>query len=263
MIRIALALCALLVSSLSAAAFDTLGVQFSPHATQYTKGDTFTVTATTNGTNPQYRFVLEKIDVGVVNITTTSWSSSNSLLVDTWSVNIVPGKYRLKVSVRESARLAETLVKTEIFTVVAPAVSACDSIDGKTYTNATWSPIELGNLSLAQILAGINLQTSNSAFGLMTVSFDSGAVSVEVASPLTMQVCTFICISAQATPDNPITGTYTCTGNTVTISATGTSTPDGSLAGLLGASSFPLSVTGNLTIDTATDSLTAGGKTFE
>lgn len=259
-----LAFCFLTLAFVSPARADlsSLAVQFTPNATQYTKGEVVSVTATSNGTNAQYRFILDKVDVGVVAVSSSSWAANNSYQIDTFAVNMPAGKYRLRVFVRESANKPEILNKYEFFTVVAPAVVACDLIDGKTYTNAAAAPLSLGSLTLAQMLAGVSLSMSTGAAGITSVSFDAGTFNVAV-QPASFQICTFFCTNYQ-TPAAEISGTYTCSDHTVTVAATGvydyTNSP--TLLSLLGASS-PLSVAGNMLIDTVTDSLTAGGKTFE
>lgn len=266
MTRIALALGALLLSGLAQAGFNMLDVQFSPNATQYTRGDVVTATATSNAAGAQYRFFLEKINNGVVTaVTSTGWSSDNDFQFDTYAVNITPGKYRLRVLARESANRPEVLSKTEIFRVVEPTVTACDAIDGRTYANPTGTTYFAGTLSLGDMLAGVALDLPADINAIAAVSFDAGNVTIELER---MTVCALTCVVPTQDFSNAgatVSGTYLCAGNTLTITASGDvePVPETPAYDLLGGSTFPVSVTGAMTINAAGGTLTAGTATFE
>jgi hypothetical protein len=263
--RIIFAISALLLSSLSLAEVTSLSVQFAPNATQYTKGEQVGVTATSNGVGAQYRFYLDNVSTATaVLVSSTNWTTTNSFQIDTFAVNMPAGKYRVRTLVRENANKPETLTKVDFFTVVAPAVTACESIDGKTYSSTVSAPLALGDLSLAQVLSGAQFGLPAGAPALSSVSFDSGTVVVAMQK-ITARVCTMICINVDVSSAGAeVAGTYTCANNTVSITASG-SVPvaPGTLASLLGDSPFPVSVSGPMTINTATDTLTSGTRTFD
>lgn len=260
-IRIALVLCAFLLSPFASAALTNLNVTFSPSATQYVKGEVVTATAASDGTNVQYRFFLERTDAGVVLVSSTNWSSENTFVIDTYAVNIPPGTYQLRTEAREALKKKVVLSRTDAFSVVTSPVTACESIEGKTYTNATASTINFGNVSLAQALSGLALTTDAHAAGISAVSFAGGNLTAAV-EPINIQVCSFICVSGDVTPVADLTGTYSCAGNTLSLNASGTGTGVGAPGDLLG-SSVPITLTGSMTITQSTDVLTAGGQTFE
>lgn len=262
--KIIFALFALLFAGLSQAAVTSLAVQFNPNSTEFTKGQLVNVTATADGVGTEYRFYLDNVDaVPAVSISSSNWTTTNTFQIDTFAVNIPAGKYRLRVMARQSNNKGETLTKVELFKVVTPAVTACESIDGKTYTNTVTAHYALGDLTLAQALAGSQIVLPAKSPAVSAVSFDSGSVSVALQKT-TARVCTFLCISVDVSAAGAeVAGTYTCTNNTVSITASGTvATEPGALMDLIGGT-FPVSVSGPMTINTATDTLTSGTRTFD
>lgn len=268
---------AVLVASLFAGAaqadLSSLTVQFSPSATSFTKGTPVAVTAVSNGTNAQYKFDLDRIVSGQdVAVLASGWSATNTFNIDTSVVNVQPGKHRLRVYARESANKVETLVKTEFFQVAAaPLVTACDSIVDKTYDVPVASFFNAGDLTLSSALAlqstGIPITFgSGGAHYVKSIAFQDDVASVGVYG-IETRVCAFICIPVSEQFLSPVDVSYTCSGNTVTLNAAGALSPTemspNALMDLLGGESMPVKVTGNLTIDTANDTVAADGITFD
>jgi hypothetical protein len=262
-------LVALLLTGAALADLSSLNVQFSPNATSYAKGALVGLTATSNGTNAQYKFNVHRMVAGTATaVLSTTWSSTNTLAFDTSAVNVLTGRYRIQVMARESANASETLVKTEIIVITEPpAVTSCESIDGKTYTNAAATTYNAGDRSLSQMLAGLALTLPASANAISAVSFDSGAVSVEL-EPSRVRVCAFICLDSQyGAGGDIVSGTYTCntSTNVLTVNASGQVpvVSPSPAADMLGGGTFPVTVSGSLTINQTEDKLVTGTATFE
>lgn len=271
--RIAGFLIALLFTGSALAELSSLNVQFSPNATSYQKGTVVGLTAVSNGTNAQYKFVVHRMVAGkAVAVLSTEWLSTNTLAFDTNPVNVPAGRYRIQVMARESANVSETLVKTEIITVTAPpALTACESIEGKTFTNDVPAKIQLGDLSLSGALAllnpGIPIELGGGETShVKSLQFGSGVASVRLA-PLDMRVCSFLCMPLTAEYLNPVQVPYTCAGNTVTVNAAGTLSAtemsSNILTDLLGGDSIPVKVTGTVTIGAGGSSVSADGVTLD
>lgn len=266
-------LATVLLAGSALADISSLGVQFNPSATSYSKGTPVAVTATANGTNTQYKFELDRIASGVaVAVVSSNWSLTNTFNVDTNAVNVQPGKHRLRVLARESANKPETLVKTEFFQITAPpTVTACESIENKTYTIPAAASFVLGDLTLASALAlqgaGIPVELGGGdASHVKSVKFQNDVASVTLGG-IETRVCAFLCIAVSQNFINPVDLPYTCSGNTVTVNAgavmSATQMSPGTLTDLLGGGSFPVRVTGNLLINSGGNSVTADGVTFE
>jgi len=264
---------ALLFTGSALADISSLGVQFSPNATSYAKGTVIALTATSNGTNAQYKFKVERTQAGQSTpVMSSAWSTTNTFTIDTNAVNVLTGRYRIDVMARESANVSETLVKTEIITVTAPpALTACESIEGKTFTNDVPAKIQLGDLSLSGALAllnpGIPIELGGGETShVKSLQFGSGVASVRLA-PLDMRVCTFLCMPLTAEYLNPVQVPYTCAGNTVTVNAAGTLSAtemsSNILTDLLGGDSIPVKVTGTVTIGAGGSSVSADGVTLD
>jgi len=260
---------ALTFSSSLHAELSSLSVAFTPNASVFTVGDTINIAATANGANTQYRFIFDKVvGTSFVSVSKSLWSTNGTYQIDTAVLNLPVSEYRLTVYSREAANKKETLTKTEYFTLAA-APTACELIDGVTFTNASpQSPTrDLGCpgflcLNALDVLtAGTSQTTAANGQNMVSFAFQSGAVSVVPANiNLTSGLGGGVMSPAAA-----LAGTYTCSANTVTVTASGTGSLSGSsgLMSLFSGQTLPWSVSGSLTINSGAGSLTAGGATFE
>jgi hypothetical protein len=266
-------LVALLFAGTALADLSSLNVQFNPIATSYMKGTVVGLTATSNGTNAQYKFNVHRMVAGQATLVMSSeWSSTNTTTLDTNAVNVLAGRYRIQAMARESANASETLVKTEIINVTAPpVVTACESVEGKTYSNDAPAMIPLGDLTLAGALelqsAGVPLEFGGGgAQHVRSIRFQDDLASVSLAS-LDLRVCVFLCMNVAARYSAPVQLPYTCAGNAITVNAAGTMSQtemDPSvLSDLLGGGTMPVIVTGELQINAGGSSVSADGVTLD
>lgn len=243
-------------------------------------GDSIAVTASgDDGLNLQYRFLIQRHDgTAFVTVTDSGWGASASTAVDTASGSWPDANYRLVAQVRETARPTDFLASHVAFSYGPLDESLCDYLDGKTFINETPSAasIELGSVSMGEALSllsapGLELALASKAHAITSLSFSDGTVSATTFNPNSFSgtlVSTFSTpFAGEATLASPLTGSYSCDGDEVTIDATGASTSiTGSgmvslLAGL-GISEVHFQVTGDATADRAAGTLTAGDTVF-
>lgn len=248
-------------------------------------GDAVAVTATGDPTlTLEYRFIVQYDNAGTwEQVAASAWGSTNTYSFDPATDTGGPfaaGNYRLVTLVREAGNPGDFLANYQRFSYGPVSQTLCEYLDGKTFTNAMPAGVtlNLGDLSTAGVLTvlgspGIPFSLASSAHGLSTLSFSGDAsggtvtvMPVSESAPVNMnriqmRVCTLICMDVDATMDftgSPLTGTYTCSGNTLSIDASGAGSLGGSgiLSGLI--SDAYLDVTGSVTGDTGAGTLTAG-----
>lgn len=229
---------------------------------------------TGDGAVTQMTFLLDKVaGTGFVPVGQQFWSGRHSYDIDTKALGVKPGIYRLTVDAR-SARTGTPLGSSAVyFTVVDPTLAPCDMIDGGTYTNpvAVTTTIDLGCPGgppfciglVYYISAGLTFDlvaTPAYANSILRFSFASGQVSVmpEDVTILTGDG------NGTGQPVAALIGSYSCSGETATFTASGTAVFEGStgLATLLSGTLFPITITGTVTINPV-NTLSVGPAVFQ
>lgn len=263
------ALIALLCVANAQAGLNTLVVYTPPHGGTYAIGDTIRLFARSDARAAQYLFSLDRVTgAGLEPVNQRYWATGYTYNIDTTALQLTAGEYQLSVSVREGTG-RETLRRTMLFTVTAPALTPCQLIEGMTYTNATAVDTPVVDLGcpgflcsgLTSVLtAGFSMNTPAYAPNLSSFTFSGGNVSV-VAKQYWI---TSSLGSGYVLENAPLAGTYTCSGSTITYSASGNGTLYGAsgLVSLLGGAAVPLTSAGTLTIN-GNNTLTSGGATFQ
>lgn len=237
----------------------TLNVNFTPDSDVFYQGEAINVSLSSDGANVQYRYVLDSIlDEGFVRITHSPWSSTPQFSLDTQALNLLEGDYRLRVISREQENKPEILVKHHTFSITGPNTAGCDTFQEGTYNNVGAQPLSL-NLSLSQATSGLSLTADEHAINIAQLVFSAGSVDVYPVSPMTYTIN--MLGSGQFIFSTPLSGTYSCIDNTVSINASGT----GSTTGVLSGTTVEVSVTfeGDVSINGSNGNLENGAAQFE
>lgn len=285
----------LLLPGLAPAELVQLDTDITPDRHVIHPGDTLSVTASGDAGLPHdYRFLVQRQagrSANWVTVVEQPWSATNTFSVDmNGGTLFLEGNYRLVSMVREPTMPDDYLASYRHFTFDSADVPACDYLDGKEFVNrfANGQQLLLGALTLSSTLSlfglpGVPFYLGNHAGGVTSVQFDAtsasgGIVTLKPVSDAatgnmnrvtgTVQACTFLCINTPLDTqvdftDAPVTGTYTCNGNTATLDASGAG-DTGGFSGLLSVlgSSVYMHFTGDMSIDPDMGTVSAGGAVF-
>ena len=208
----------------------TLNVNFTPDTEVFYQGEIIDVTLSSDGTDTQYRYVLESIlDNGIERITHSPWSTNPQFSLDTQAMSLLEGEYRLRVISREQANKPEVLVKYHTFSITGANSASCDNFQEGSYSNLSAQSLSL-NMSLSEATNGLSLTADEHANNIEQLVFSNGAVNVYPVNPMTYNVN--MLGSGQFIFSTPLSGTYNCVGNTISINATGTGNTSGALSSI-------------------------------
>ena len=107
-----IAILAISISSPVTADLNTLNVTFSPDSETFYTGETIAFSVGSDGSEAQYRYVLERLSENdIIRIENSRWSFATSYQLDTSALNLEEGTYRLRDISREQANNDETMGK--------------------------------------------------------------------------------------------------------------------------------------------------------
>jgi len=107
-----IAILAISISSPVTADLNTLNVTFSPDSETFYTGETIAFSVGSDGSEAQYRYVLERLSENdIIRIENSRWSFDTSYQLDTSALNLEEGTYRLRDISREQANNDETMGK--------------------------------------------------------------------------------------------------------------------------------------------------------
>lgn len=238
-----------------------LAVSFSPDQETFYEGETISVTAVTdNIASPEYRFVLQLYgNDSWLNVGETAWSSSDQLTVtDAWQ-DPPPGNYRLITYARDASNPDEFILNYQTFFYqTTVGLEVCDWLDGKTFvTEGPTAQVEVA--VNAGGVTTVMLPFDPDADKFESMSFDGGASTLAFAEPFEVFFSLFGSTTegeGELVSVDPLTGTYSCADNVVSVAASGSFTEPSS--GVL----VPVESSGDAVADMEAGTLTANGVVF-
>ena len=246
------------------AELSTLNVSFNPDSESFYQGEIINISLTADGSNMQYRYVLEEVtEDGIEKIKHSRWTNNNQFTLDSQAMNLPEGNYRLRVISREQGNKDEVLVKYHTFDVTGSNTSACSNFQEGAYDNSSAVALSM-SLTLNEALGVLNsegllLSSSEHAANIEQPVFDDGNVLVYPASPVTYSL-SFYGDGQLLFPD-PLTGSYSCTGSTLTINASGSGNPTGYLGTII--SGIAVSFSGDASINGNTGAIETVNASFQ
>jgi hypothetical protein len=257
-----IAILAISISYPVTADLNTLNITFSPDSETFYTGETIAFSVSSDGSETQYRYVLERVSENdIIRVENSRWSFDTSYQLDTSALNLEEGNYRLRVISREKANKDEVLVKFNTFTLNGYQPTPCEAFEEGTYTNINASPLNQ-SYSLTEamniISSGLLLTTDENAHNINQINFSEGQVHVFPAEPMTADVNFYG--THQINFPQPLSGSYSCQGGTISINASGQANSAG---GAIDFGDLTTTIEGNLSIDGATGSLYNGTVFFD
>ena len=253
---------AISISSPVTADLNTLNITFSPDSEMFYTGETITFSVSSDGSETQYRYVLERLSENdIIRIKNSRWSNETNYQLDTSALNLEEGDYRLRVISREKANKEEPLVKFNTFSLHGYQPTPCEAFEEGTYNNINASPLNQSyslNEAINIISSGLLLTTDENANNINQIPFSEGQVHVLPAAPMTADVNFYG--TYQINFPQPLSGSYICEGGTISINASGQASSTG---GALDFGGLTTSIEGSLSIDGATGSLYNGTVFFD
>lgn len=244
-------------------------------------GDSVSVTAAGDtALTLEYRFQVQYHNgTAWETVASGAWASTNSYEFAPVAETHPHGNYRLVTRVREAGVPSDFLVNYQAFSYGPADQSLCDYLDGKTFLNTgttTPASFSLGSLSTSAALTllgtpGLPVSLASHATGVSSIAFDNGTVSVtmvdnvHVTASITGGIMP-MSIDSDVSITAPLSGTYTCNDDVVTIAdASGAATLDtvsGMVGTLLGGSTVYFEASGNATANSTAGTLSTGGVVF-